>query len=79
MSEHNCGMFLVFARPARIKVGGWWAGEGIFIGELQKKAGRGWHHHSRALHRRSMGQGGITGCRDDSSRQKSFPSEQRFF
>ena len=23
-----------------------------------KKAGRGWHHRSRALHRRSMGQGG---------------------
>jgi hypothetical protein len=23
-----------------------------------KKAGRDWHHHSRALHRRSMGQGG---------------------
>jgi hypothetical protein len=23
-----------------------------------KKAGRGWHHHSRALRRRSMGQGG---------------------
>jgi hypothetical protein len=23
-----------------------------------KKAGRGWHHHSRAPHRRSMGQGG---------------------
>jgi hypothetical protein len=22
-----------------------------------KKAGRGWHHHSRAPHRRSMGQG----------------------
>jgi len=25
----------------------------------QRKAGRGWHHHSRAPHRRSMGQGGI--------------------
>ena len=24
----------------------------------QKKAGRSWHHHSRALRRRSMGQGG---------------------
>jgi len=23
-----------------------------------RKAGRGWHHHSRAPHRRSMGQGG---------------------
>jgi hypothetical protein len=23
-----------------------------------KKAGRGWHHHTRALRRRSMGQGG---------------------
>ena len=28
------------------------------IAALQKKAGRGWHHHSRALRRRSMGQGG---------------------
>jgi hypothetical protein len=25
---------------------------------LQQKAGRDWHHHSRALRRRSMGQGG---------------------
>jgi hypothetical protein len=24
----------------------------------KKKAGRSWHHHSRALRRRSMGQGG---------------------
>jgi hypothetical protein len=33
---------------------------------LQTKVRRDWHHHSRALHRRFMGQGGITGCRDDS-------------
>ena len=30
-----------------------------------KKVGHDWHHHSRALRRRSMGQGGITGCRED--------------
>jgi hypothetical protein len=28
------------------------------FGAFRQKAGRGWHHHSRAPHRRSMGQGG---------------------
>jgi hypothetical protein len=28
--------------------------------------------HSRALDRRSMGAGGITGCRDDARRQELF-------
>jgi hypothetical protein len=31
---------------------------GIFRSQKDKKAGRGWHHHSRAPRRRSMGQGG---------------------
>src|ERR1700692_865780 len=30
---------------------------GTTIGLLEIKAGRGWHHHSRALQCRSMGQG----------------------
>jgi hypothetical protein len=29
----------------------------IAIAALQKKVGRSWHHHSRALRRQSMGQG----------------------
>jgi hypothetical protein len=38
-------------------------GEGVrlvyrLIELLETKAGRDWHHHSRALRRRSMGQGG---------------------
>jgi hypothetical protein len=33
-----------------------WGDWGI-IAENAKKAGRGWHHHSRALRRRLMGQG----------------------
>lgn len=28
----------------------------------RKKVRRDWHHHSRALRRRLMGQGGIAGC-----------------
>jgi hypothetical protein len=38
--------------------GGKWGGKSIFARFPRKKAGRGWHHHSRALRRRSMGQGG---------------------
>ena len=44
-----------------------------------KKAGRDRHHHGRALHRRSMGQGEITGCFDDSEAPKSFQPVQNFF
>jgi hypothetical protein len=33
------------------------AGQSREIFGKRQKAGRGWHHHSRALHRRSMGQG----------------------
>jgi hypothetical protein len=44
-----------------------------------KKIGRDRHHHGRALRRRSMGQGGMTGCRDDSRRAKSFLMAQNFF
>ena len=38
--------------------GGWWGGKASFASITHKKAGRGWHHHSRAPHRRSMGPGG---------------------
>ena len=44
-----------------------------------KKAGRDRHHHSRALRRRSMGQGGITGCRDDSQRPRVVPAAVKIF
>jgi len=47
--------------------------------ENNKKAGRDRHHHGRALRRRLMGQGGITGCRDDSPRPKSFLAARKFF
>jgi hypothetical protein len=45
----------------------------------RKKVRRDWHHHSRALRRRLMGQGGIAGCRDDSWAQESFPAVVNFF
>jgi hypothetical protein len=43
------------------------------------KVGRDWHHHSRALRHRSMGQGGMTGCRDYAPRQKSFLAACKYF
>jgi hypothetical protein len=45
----------------------------------RKKVGRDWHHHSRALRHRSMGQGGMTGCRDYAPRQKSFLASCKYF
>jgi hypothetical protein len=54
----------------------------LFTGSLiwlRKKAGRGWHHHSRALHRRSMGQGGITGCQYDARAPGVVPRPRLFF
>jgi hypothetical protein len=38
-----------------------------------EKAGRGWHHHSRAPRRRSMGQGGRPAVGITRKPQKSFP------
>jgi hypothetical protein len=36
-------------------IGGGWFAHQVF--DFFVKAGRGWHHHSRALRRRLMGQG----------------------
>jgi hypothetical protein len=45
----------------------------------KKKAGRDWHHHSRALQRRSMGQGGITGCQNDAQPPGVVPGFGNYF
>ena len=46
---------------------------------LRKKAGRGWHHHSRALHRRSMGQGGRPAAGMTPEPPESFQASRYFF
>ena len=44
-----------------------------------KKVGHGWHHHSRALRRRSMGQGGITGSLEDAEAPAGVPAASKKF